>query len=131
MKSETNTANPVVMVVEDDRSVRQMLRLSLQAAGFEVTEAANGREALDLLKDGAMAAVVLDLGLPDGLGGVVLERLRRGQNGGAVTPVWVVVSALDREEATKRYGPLGSHFMAKPFNPWDLVRTLETLLGKE
>lgn len=120
---------PKVLLLEDDPAVARMLRFSLRAAGFDVTTVTAGAEALDILNEqGATDAVILDLGLPDGLGKAVLDRLRQANELGR--PVWVVISALDREEAAGRYGPLGSHFLAKPFNPWDLIRMLEALLSE-
>ena len=128
MEDRDNHILPRVLVIEDDQSVRRMLRFSLRTTGFSVTEAINGGEAMEVLAKHTTDAVVLDLGLPDGLAGAVLERLRQAaqQDG---TPVWVVISAMDREEAAKRYGPLGSSFMTKPFDPWDLIGTLEELLA--
>ena len=118
-----------VLLVEDDPAVARMLRFSLRAAGFDVATVTAGAEALDILNEqGATDAVILDLGLPDGLGKAVLDRLRQANELGR--PVWVVISALDREEAAERYGPLGSHFLGKPFNPWDLIRMLEALLSE-
>ncbi|MBI4282698.1 MAG: response regulator [Chloroflexi bacterium] len=122
-------APPRVLVVEDDQSVRRMLRFSLRTTGYSVTEVTTGMEAIRELERQPTDAVVLDLGLPDGLGGKVLCRLRQLAGEPRGLPIWVVISALDRDEAAARYGPLGSHFMAKPFDPWDLMRTLEVLLG--
>jgi DNA-binding response OmpR family regulator len=68
---------------------------------------------------------VVDLRLPDRQGGAVLQRLR-SQDG----PAWVAISALDRQEAEKEYGPLGSNFLTKPFDPWDLIRKLGELLQR-
>ncbi len=121
-------ARATVLIVEDDPSVMRMLRFAMESAGFAVLEAGTGQEGLSALRRGGMDAVVLDPGLPDDLGGVVLERLRQSKAGVGGSPVWMVVSALDREEAVGRYGPVGDHFLAKPFNPWDLARRLEELL---
>ncbi len=118
-----------VLVVEDDPAAAKMLRFSLGAAGFDVAAVTAGAEALDILnKQGATDVVVLDLGLPDGLGKAVLDRLQEADDYGF--PAWGVISALDCEEATSRYGPLGTHFLAKPFNPWNLIRMLEALLSE-
>jgi len=119
---------PKVLVVEPHTSVAKVLRISLRAAGFDVAEVVAGGQALQILEREPIDAVVLDLGLPDGLGKAVLDRLREADERGF--PAWVVVSALDREEAARRYGPLGGHFLAKPFDPWDLVRMLKTLLSE-
>ena len=115
-----------VLLVEADESLTRMLRVSLAASGLEVTQAMRGDEALRALERGAMDAVILDLSLPDGLGGAVLHRLRQLGREGA--PIWVVISALDYQETTQRYGPVGDHFLAMPFDPWVLVGLLERLL---
>lgn len=107
-----------------------MLRFTMHRAGFEVTTVVTGAEALQTLEQGNMDAVVLDLGLPDGLGGLALQRLQQLRQGSKNSPAWVTISALHREEATQRYGPLGEHFLAKPFDPWVLVRLLEKLLAE-
>ena len=116
-----------MLVVEDDQSVSRMLRLSLSAAGFEITEMSTGGDALRVLDSAEVDAVVLDLGLPDDLTGRLLDRLQVGT--ASPSPVWVAISALDAQEATSRYGPLGHHFMSKPFDPWDLVRLIKGQLG--
>ena len=120
---------PRILVVEDDESVIRMLGFSFCSAGFDTTEVATGAEALRILKQHPPDAAVLDLQLPDGQGGAVLDRLRQLNERTKSSPVWIVISALDREEATRRYGPLGSRFLAKPFDPWDLVAMLKNLLS--
>jgi CheY-like chemotaxis protein len=118
-----------VLVVEDDGAVAKMLRFCLREAGFDTTEVSTGSEALRILQQHPPDAAVLDLQLPDGQGGAVLELLRSSDERTTNAPVWVVISALDREEAAKRFGPLGRHFLAKPFDPWELVAILRTLLA--
>jgi len=119
-------ARPRVLVVEDDEGVARMLHIALGAAGFDSMEARTGGEALGVLRNVAVDAVILDLVLPDGLGGSVLEWLRRAPT--HTTSVHVVMSALERKEATKLFGELGEDFFEKPFDPWDLVRRLDQLL---
>jgi len=127
-KQPVPNAPPKVLVVEDDTAVAKMPRFSLRGAGFDVAEVVAGGQALQILEREPTDAVVLDLGLPDGLGKAVLDRLREADERGF--PAWVVMSALDREEAISRYGPSGNHFVAKPFDPWELVRILEELLSE-
>ena len=109
-----------VLVVEDDQGVAHMLRFALRRAGFTVEEAKTGQAALDALTDHPVDAVVLDLGLPDDNAGAVLGWLRGRGDG----PSWVVISALDQADATGRYGPMDGRFVAKPFNPADLMERL-------
>ena len=118
-----------VLIVEDDPSITRMLRFSMGLSGFEVTEVATGGKALGILASQPVDAVVLDLGLPDNLGGTVLQNLHKPGKVVKRAPVYVVISALDKEEAVRRYGALGDNFLAKPFNPWDLVSLLQKLLS--
>lgn len=105
-----------------------MLRFSLRSAGFDTSEVATGGEALRILSEEPPDAAILDLQLPNGQGKAVLDWLRCSCERPAGSPVWVVISALDREEAIQRFGALGSHFLAKPFDPWELIAMLRTLL---
>jgi two-component system OmpR family response regulator len=113
-----------VLLIEDDSAVTRVLRLSLKNGGFETAEAESGGEALKIMDDDGFDAVILDLCLPDGLGGDVLRRLQTNDG----YPVWVAMSALDEDEVTRRFGPLQGPFLAKPFDPWDLISLLDNLL---
>ena len=86
---------------------------------------------MDDLRSAPPDAVILDLGLPDKRGGDVLAWLRNAAQQKTGSPVWIVVSAMDLREAVKGYGPLGEHFLPKPFDPWDLVQLLERLLSAD
>jgi DNA-binding response OmpR family regulator len=117
-----------VLIVEDDPAVARVLRVCLRRAGFETIEVETGGEALKKMDEGLPDAVLLDLGLPDGLGGAVLKKLQEVSADGY--PAWLIVSALDEDEAIRRYGPLKGTFIPKPFDPWDLVKALEDLLSR-
>ncbi len=118
-----------ILVVEDDDGVARMLRFALRRAGFDTAEVTTGGEALSILEQQPPDAAVLDLQLPDGRGGAVLDWLRGANQAPCSSPVWVVISALERQEAIRRFGPLGSHFLAKPFDPWELVALIQNLLS--
>ena len=112
-----------VLVVEGDQATLMMLRFCLHSAGFLVTEAATGEEALRVLDSQATDAVVVDLGLPRDGGRAVLDRIRAADP----QPVWVATSVLDPEEVARLYGRMNGHLLPKPFDPWKLVRALEQL----
>lgn len=130
MSEGTGATPPIVLVVEDSSSVARMLRFSLRRAGFDVIEAATGQGALAVMRERIPDAVVLDLGLPDGQGATVLERLRRSEWENEPSPAWIAVSALSWHEAIRQYGCMTNHFLAKPFDPWELIRMLKELLAQ-
>jgi two-component system, OmpR family, KDP operon response regulator KdpE len=81
-----------VLVVEDEPSLRRLLRTSLSARGYRVLEAGTGDGAIASLARDAPEVVLLDLGLPDMDG---LEVIRRVRAGGTRTPIIVLSSRGD------------------------------------
>lgn len=115
-------ATTVILVVEDDAAVQRMLRMAFHAAGFNVLVAETGDEALLRCQEAQPHAVTMDLTLPDGRAGEVLSWLRQHD-----IP-WLVISAVDEHEAVKQHGTFHGRFVAKPFDPWDVVERFETAL---
>ena len=105
-----------VLLVDDDTTLRRTLGIGLRAEGHDVLIAADGRTALEALREDRPDIVVLDLGLPDVSGMEVLRRLR----GWSTTPV-VVLSA--RAESTEKVQALdlgADDYVTKPFGMEEL-----------
>jgi CheY-like chemotaxis protein len=125
---EHSPSRHTVLLIEPDRNLARITGRALQDHGFVVTQVAAGGEALAVLGIQYPDAVVLDPDLTNGAGGLVLDHLRQLEQREGLSPVWIVISALDRRDVVRQYGPFIPHFLAKPFDPWDLVRLLEELL---
>lgn len=113
-----------ILVVDDEASIRRLLRNTLERAGYAVVEAADGRDAL--LRAGVEypSAILLDLGLPDrdGLGLIPLLL----QNSDTVI---LVVSARDATDEKVAALDLGAHdFVSKPFDTDELLARLRGAL---
>lgn len=105
-----------VLVVDDDPDIRETLREVIEAEGFEVTTAANGRAALEALIMGLRPAlVVLDLMMPTMSGWDVLAAMR-GDRALADIPVAVISAAGGRTPP-----PGATHFLKKPIDLDDLL----------
>jgi two-component system response regulator AtoC len=114
-----------VLVADDDRTIRRNLMLLLKSEGYQILEAADGKEALARIAADAPDAVLLDLKMP-GLDG--LEVL--GQLGPALTdlPV-IVVTALGGSTAAIEAMRLGAYdYLTKPFDLDEVVMTLKRAL---
>ena len=113
-----------VLVVDDEPQIQRVLRPSLTASGYEVIEAATGREALAAISAKAPDLIILDLGLPDMDGKEVLRKLRLITR----TPV-IVLSARDRESEKIAALDLGADdYVEKPFAMGELLARMRTAL---
>ena len=118
------TQNPVVLVIDDEFQIRRLLRITLEANGYKVLDAASGREGLVEAAARRPAIVILDLGLPDMDGVGVLKRLREWSR----VPV-VVLSVRDRDD--DKIGALDAgadDYVTKPFSTPELLVRLRVAL---
>jgi two-component system, OmpR family, KDP operon response regulator KdpE len=115
---------PSILVVDDEPQIRRFLRSALPPHGYEVAEAGDAAEALGLLAREKPDAVILDLGLPDEDGFVVIERIRAG----GLTPI-VVLSARGDVDGKVRALELGADdYITKPFDMAELLARLKAAL---
>jgi len=118
--NEPSSYKPAVLVVDDEVQIRRLLRVSLEAHGYRVLEAAGGQEAIVAAAQHRPDVVILDLGLPDLDGVSVLKRLREW----SAVPV-VVLSVRDRDEdkiAALDHG--ADDYVTKPFSTGELLARL-------
>lgn len=117
-------SNARILVVDDEPQIQRFLRPALEAAGYDVVEAANGTDALKAAATKAPDLVILDLGLPDMDGKQVIERLRAWSQ----VPV-IILSARDRETEKIAALDLGADdYMEKPFGIGELTARIRTAL---
>lgn len=100
-----------LLLVEDKAELRQMLRLALERAGFQVTEAADGTQATLLIESQPFSIVLTDLRLPGCSG---LELLRKMQEADAGVPVVVMTAYGSIEEAVRAMKEGAYDFIQKP-----------------
>ncbi len=112
-----NLAEAALLVVDDIEDNRYTLTRRLSREGYtNLTTAANGREALDLLQRKPIDLVLLDIMMPDMNGYEVLERLKADPNLRHI-PI-IMISAVDEIESVIRCVELGAEdYLSKPFNP--------------
>jgi DNA-binding response OmpR family regulator len=116
-----------VLLVEDDESVRQLVRVTLEMNDYEVVEAKDGLEGLLLLEMHRPDAVVLDLMMPDVGGERMLAQLRTAPETKR-TPVVIITGKP--EVAPEVIGLVGrENFFPKPFDPDAVIARLKALVG--
>jgi two-component system response regulator MprA len=118
-----------ILVVDDERAVRESLRRALKLEGYGVELAGDGREALDRLESGAddPDAVVLDVLMPEVDGLEVCRRLRRA---GSRLPILMLTARAEVENRVEGLDAGADDYVTKPFALEELLARLRALLRR-
>jgi len=119
------TGDRRILVVDDDRDTRVMVRAVLEAEGYAVETAGDGFAALRAVDAADPDCVVLDVMMPGLDGHAVLNRIRAGVR--STLPVVMLTAAAGDEQAWQAWTEGVDYFLAKPFEPNELLRFLDYL----
>lgn len=116
-----------ILVVEDDKSAARLMKAVLRHAGYEVLEAGNGIEALELMDIHHIDLIVLDVMMPKMNGYEFTERLR---SGGSMIPILMVTAKQLPEEKCKGFLVGTDDYMVKPVHKEELLLRIKALLRR-
>jgi DNA-binding response OmpR family regulator len=117
-----------ILIVEDDRTLRQALTFNLEREGYEVRGAVDGQQALDWARNDAFDLVLLDVMLP-GMSGIEVLRVLRSE--GVGTPVIVLSAKGDEIDRVVGLKIGADDYVAKPFSRPELLARIEAVLRRE
>lgn len=124
MKQEATRPGHTALVIDDEPQIRRLLRVTLEAGGYRVIEAATGQDGVLQTAQRRPDIVLLDLGLPDLDGCEVLRRVREWSR----VPV-IILSVRDAEEEKVAALDAGADdYVTKPFNSAELMARLRAAL---
>src|SRR5271155_5368520 len=115
-----------VLVVEDERKLRDLVRSYLERAGFIVLSTGSGAEAITMAADASPDLVVLDLGLPDVSGETVARELRAT----STTPILMLTAKIAEEDRIRGLELGADDYVTKPFSPRELVLRVQAILRR-
>ncbi|MGA5602317.1 response regulator [Streptomyces griseoincarnatus] len=116
-----------VLVVDDNKVIRQLIRVNLELEGIEVVTAADGAECLEVVQQVRPDVITLDVVMPRLNGLRTAARLRSDPRTAGI-PL-VIVSACSQHEVESGLDVGVDAFLAKPFEPQELVRVVQSLIG--
>jgi DNA-binding response OmpR family regulator len=115
-----------ILLVEDERKLRELVRTYLEQAGFAVLSTGSGAEALSLAASAAPDLLVLDLGLPDVPGEAVASELRAAGS----TPILMLTAKTSEEDRVRGLELGADDYVTKPFSPRELVLRVQAILRR-
>ena len=121
--------NNSVLIVEDEREIREMLSFALSRNGFEVAEAASAEEALAHLEGPLPALLIIDWMLPR-MSGIDLARRLRNDEHTAGLPMIMLTARGEETDKLKSFDSGIDDYITKPFSPRELIARMRALLRR-
>ena len=117
-----------ILSADDSISIRQMVEFTLKGAGYEIDQAEDGKQALEMAMSGTYDLVLSDVNMPIIDGITLVTELRKSEQY-KYTPIILLTteSAKDMKMKGKEAGATG--WIVKPFNPTQLVDTIKRVLN--
>jgi len=116
-----------ILAVDDSAAMRQMVEVTLTAAGYAVQKAADGREAFALAQSQAFDLIITDVNMPN-MDGIALVRGLRALPAYRFTPVLVLTTEGSSELKNEGRQAGATGWIMKPFNPERLLATVAKVL---
>ena len=116
-----------IMTIDDSPSLRQMVALTLESAGYEVIEAADARDAISKLSGREYHLFLTDLNMP-GMDGIELTRKLRGMAEYKFVPIVLLTTESQQEKKMQGKAAGATGWIVKPFQPQDLLATVKRVM---
>ncbi|MDB5600429.1 MAG: Phosphate regulon transcriptional regulatory protein PhoB [Xanthobacteraceae bacterium] len=118
-----------ILTVDDSASMRQMIKLTLSGAGYNVIEAGDGTQGLSTARGNAVDMVLTDLNMP-GMDGVQLIRELRKLSTYTGVPIVLLTTESDAERKQQAKAAGATGWITKPFQPEQLLSVTRKVLGQ-
>lgn len=113
-----------ILIIDDEPQIRKLLEITLQSNGYAVREAVSAREGLIVASNHPPSLILLDLGLPDESGHIVLQKLRKWHTG----PVIILSVQKSEEDIVKALDNGANDYLSKPFRTGELLARIRSAL---
>ena len=123
------SGNSHILIVDDERAIREMISLALSKEGFACLEAANAHEAEKLIQEEAPDLVLLDWMMP-GLSGIDFVRRLRKEEKTRTLPVIMLTAKTEEQDKIQGLDTGADDYLAKPFSTRELIARVRALLRR-
>ena len=113
-----------ILIIDDELQMRRLLEITLESNGYNIIEAVNGKEGINLAASHQPSLIILDLGLPDGSGHLVLKQLREW----FTNPIIILSVQSSEEDIVTALDNGANDFLIKPFRTGELLARIRSAL---
>lgn len=114
-----------ILIADDDAEIREVVRLLLQGEGYEVAEACDGAEAVDMVKENT-DLIILDVMMPGMSGFLACKKIRMK----SAAPILFLTARSQDSDKTMGFGVGGDDYLAKPFSYSELIARVKAMLRR-
>jgi pilus assembly protein CpaE len=119
-----------ILVVDDEANVQRLLQYTLKQAGYTVTSATDGQEAIRLWQSESPALILLDVSLAKLDGYAVAERIRAEEGGRGHVPIIMLTAEKEVEQKVRGLRAGADDYLVKPFHQAELLARMRSLLAR-
>jgi two-component system chemotaxis response regulator CheY len=119
----------LALTVDDSKTMREMVSFTLKSAGYDVIEAEDGKQALDVLGAKTADVIITDLNMPN-MNGLELIRALRAHPKYKMTPILMLTTEGDSTKKVEGKDAGATGWIVKPFQPEKLVAVVEKVCPK-
>jgi two-component system chemotaxis response regulator CheY len=113
-----------ILTVDDSKTMRDMLLVTLKKAGYDVVQAEDGKDGLEKLQDNGVDVIITDINMPV-MDGITFIRECRAQAAYAATPILTLTTESSDAKKAEGRAAGATGWIVKPFNPEGLIRVVE------
>ncbi len=118
-----------ILLVDDDPTVLDLVRETLEGCGYAIDTATNSQEALAKVRDGNFAMIIVDLLLPDMNGFILSQEIKR-VNPGLADKILFISGILFGQSTVEHLGSVGAGFLSKPFQIDSLIEAVDKIANR-
>lgn len=114
-----------ILVVDDEKKIRELLQLRLSSAGYQVIEAQHGEEGVEQAKKHLPDLILMDVMMPRMDGPEAVRRLEEDPKTEKIPIIFLTAIITKEEESSQVFGTKDHRFIAKPFDPQELLSEIK------
>ena len=118
---------PKILICDDEKSIRSVLKTILESEGYEVVVATGGKEAIELFKKEPTSLIILDVSMPGMTGFEVMDKIR-GYFGESYIPILFLTASIQIDDKLRALHSGAVDYLVKPVSPKELILRIQNFL---